>query len=64
EGLARDIEGSELVWIRNLGHKPDHVTTELAVRAIEKVAGHDVDLKAAAAQAEAALADDDAACPS
>jgi pimeloyl-ACP methyl ester carboxylesterase len=36
EGLARDIEGSKLLWIRNLGHKPDHVTTELAVRAIEK----------------------------
>jgi pimeloyl-ACP methyl ester carboxylesterase len=64
EGLARDIEGSELVWIRNLGHKPDHVTTELAVRAIEKVAGSDVDLKAAAARAEAALADDNATCPS
>jgi len=62
EGLARDIEGSELVWIRNLGHKPDHVTTDLAVRAIEKVAGRDVDLKAAAAMAEAALAADDASC--
>jgi pimeloyl-ACP methyl ester carboxylesterase len=62
EGLARDIEGSELVWIRNLGHKPDHVTTDLAVRAIEKVAGKDVDLKAAAATAEAALAADDASC--
>jgi len=62
EGLARDIEGSELVWISNLGHKPDHVTTDLAVRAIEKVAGKDVDLKTAAAMAEAALADDDASC--
>ena len=62
EGLARDIEGAELVWIRNLGHKPDHVTTDLAVRAIEKVAGQDVDLKAAAAMAEAALAADDASC--
>tara|TARA_R110002020_G_scaffold316361_8_gene531523 strand:- start:3981 stop:5012 length:1032 start_codon:yes stop_codon:yes gene_type:complete len=62
EGLARDIAGAELLWIRNLGHKPDHVTTDLAVRAIEKVAGFDVDLKAAAASAEAALADDDASC--
>lgn len=62
EGLARDIEGSELIWIRNLGHKPDHVTTDLAVRAIEKVAGKDVDLKKAAAMAEAALAADDASC--
>ena len=63
EGLARDIEGADLVWIRNLGHKPDHVTTDLAVRAIEKVAGFDVDLKAAAATAEASLAADNAGCP-
>jgi pimeloyl-ACP methyl ester carboxylesterase len=63
EGLARDIEGAELVWIRNLGHKPDHVTTDLAVRAIEKVAGQNVDLKTAAARAEALLAADNAACP-
>ena len=63
EGLARDIAGAELIWIRNLGHKPDHVTTDLAVRAIEKVAGLNVDLKAAAASAEAALAGDDALCP-
>lgn len=62
EGLARDIEGAELVWIRNLGHKPDHVTTDVAVRAIEKVAGQDVDLKAAAAMAEASLAADNASC--
>ena len=63
EGLARDIPDAELIWIRNLGHKPDHVTTDLAVRAIEKVAGFDIDLKAAAASAEAALAGDDAGCP-
>ena len=63
EGLARDIDGAELIWIRNLGHKPDHVTTGLAVRAIDKVAGLDVDLKAAARQAEAALAGDHATCP-
>lgn len=62
EGLARDIEGAELIWIRNLGHKPDHVTTDLAVRAIEKAAGLDVDLQAAAARAEAALANDHATC--
>lgn len=63
EGLARDIEGAELLWIRNLGHKPDHVTPGLAVKAIEKVAGFPVDLKAAAVAAEAALAGDDSACP-
>jgi len=63
EGLARDIEGAELIWIRNLGHKPDYVTTDLAVRAIEKVAGIEVDLKAAAARAETSLASDAATCP-
>ncbi len=63
EGLARDIEGAELIWIRNVGHKPDHVTTDLAVRAIEKVAGKDVDLNAAAAMAEASVAADNADCP-
>jgi pimeloyl-ACP methyl ester carboxylesterase len=63
EGLARDIEDAKLLWLKNLGHKPDHVTTELAVRAIERVAGLDVDLDAAARKAEAAIADDHATCP-
>jgi pimeloyl-ACP methyl ester carboxylesterase len=63
EGLARDIEGSKLIWIRNLGHKPDHVTTELAVRAIESVAGFDVDLQAAAQRAEESLSGDRDLCP-
>ncbi|MCY0096543.1 alpha/beta hydrolase [Hoeflea sp. J2-29] len=63
EGLARDIEGAELVWVRNLGHKPDHVTTTLAVAAIEKVSGLEVDLQQAAARAETALANDHASCP-
>lgn len=63
EGLARDIEGAELVWIRNLGHKPDHITTDLATRAIEKVAGLDADLPAAARQTETRLAGDNAQCP-
>jgi pimeloyl-ACP methyl ester carboxylesterase len=63
EGLARDIEGSKLIWIRNLGHKPDHVTTELAVRAIESVAGFDVDLRAAAQRAEESLSGDRDLCP-
>jgi pimeloyl-ACP methyl ester carboxylesterase len=63
EGLARDIKGSELLWIRNLGHKPDHVTTELAVRAIESVAGLEVDLQAAGRRAEAELSADNSICP-
>jgi pimeloyl-ACP methyl ester carboxylesterase len=57
-GLARDIAGSELVWIHNLGHKPDYVVTDLAVEAIEKIAGSDRDLQESARRAEARLAKD------
>jgi pimeloyl-ACP methyl ester carboxylesterase len=57
-GLARDIEGSELVWIHNLGHKPDYVVTDLAVEALEKIAGKDRDLQESARRAEARLAKD------
>jgi pimeloyl-ACP methyl ester carboxylesterase len=57
-GLARDIAGSELVWIRNLGHKPDYVVTDLAIEAMEKIAGRDRDLQESARRAEARLAKD------
>jgi pimeloyl-ACP methyl ester carboxylesterase len=59
-GLARDIAGSELVWIRNLGHKPDYVVNDLAVEALEKIAGKDRDLQESARRAEARLAKDNA----
>ncbi len=45
-GLARDIAGSTLLWVRGLGHKPDWIATDLSVAAIERVAGKDVDLDA------------------
>ena len=57
-GLERDIAGSELVWIRNLGHKPDYVVTDLAIEALEKIAGRDRDLQESARRAEARLAKD------
>lgn len=57
-GLARDIAGAELVWVRNLGHKPDWVAPDLVVRAIEKVAGREVDLQVAARALEARIAGD------
>ncbi len=38
-GLARDIPGAELVWIDNLGHKPDYAASDLIVAAIGRVAG-------------------------
>lgn len=56
KGLARDIAGSELVWIEGLGHKPDYVVTEIAIAAIEKVAGNPRDLQTMARAAEPRLA--------
>ncbi len=44
-GLKRDIAGSELIWIRHLGHKPDYIATDIAVAAIEKIAGASRDLQ-------------------
>ena len=57
-GLARDIPGAELVWVHNLGHKPDWIASDLVVGAIEKVAGGDVDLEAMARTVEARIAGD------
>jgi pimeloyl-ACP methyl ester carboxylesterase len=55
QGLARDIAGSELVMIRDLGHKPDYVVTDIAIAAIEKLSGQDRDLHALARNAETRL---------
>jgi pimeloyl-ACP methyl ester carboxylesterase len=55
-GLARDIAGAELVTIRNLGHKPDYVTTDVAIAAMEQLAGQPRDLQVLAAQAEIRIA--------
>jgi pimeloyl-ACP methyl ester carboxylesterase len=44
-GLKRDIPRSELYRVRNLGHKPDYVATELAISAIENLAGAAHDLE-------------------
>lgn len=57
-GLGRDIPGAELVWVRNLGHKPDWIATDLAIAAIEKVSGRQVDLQAAARAVEQRIAAD------
>ena len=57
-GLARDIPGAELVWVQNLGHKPDWIAPDLVVGAIEKVAGKNVDLQALARTVEARIAGD------
>ncbi|MER8574078.1 alpha/beta hydrolase [Mesorhizobium sp. M1338] len=57
-GLARDIAGAELIWVHNLGHKPDWIAPDLAVGAIEKVAGKNIDLQAIAKAVEARVAGD------
>ncbi|MCI5074666.1 alpha/beta hydrolase [Oricola sp.] len=57
-GLNRDLPDAELLWIRNLGHKPDYVATDLAVAAIEKLAGFPRDLQSMARALEARIADD------
>lgn len=57
-GLNRDLPDSELLWIENLGHKPDYVATDLAVAAIEKIAGFPRDLQAMARELEREIADD------
>jgi pimeloyl-ACP methyl ester carboxylesterase len=56
KGLARDIKGSELVWIKGLGHKPDYVVTDIVIAALEKIAGAPRDLQAMARAAEPRLA--------
>jgi pimeloyl-ACP methyl ester carboxylesterase len=57
-GLARDIKGAELVWVRNLGHKPDWIAPDLVVAAIENAAGGTNDLQALARQVEQRIAAD------
>lgn len=55
-GLNRDIPGSELLWIKGLGHKPDYMATDLAIAAIEKVAGHARNLRELASEVERRIA--------
>lgn len=57
-GLARDIPGAELVWVKNLGHKPDWVAPDLVVAAVGKLGGEPRDLQAAARIVEARIAGD------
>lgn len=58
QGLARDIAGSELITVHNLGHKPDYIVTDVAVAALEKIAGQARDLQALARIAEMRIAGD------
>ncbi|MGV8938970.1 MAG: alpha/beta fold hydrolase [Allorhizobium sp.] len=55
-GLKRDIEGSELLWVKGVGHKPDYVVNDLAIAALEKIAGFPRDLQAIALADEKRIA--------
>lgn len=57
-GLKRDIPGTELVWVDNLGHKPDWIAPDLTIAAIENLAGQPRDLQALARTVEARIAAD------
>lgn len=56
--LARDIDRSILIVVKNLGHKSDYVARDLVVEAIEKLAGKSVDLHTAQKQLEKLIAGD------
>jgi pimeloyl-ACP methyl ester carboxylesterase len=57
-GLARDIPGSDLIWIDNLGHKPDWIAPDLVVAAIEQASGAPVDMPEVIAGVRARIAGD------
>jgi pimeloyl-ACP methyl ester carboxylesterase len=57
-GLQRDIKGAELITIQNLGHKPDYIATDVAIAALEQLAGAARDLPKIARHAEARIAGD------
>lgn len=61
-GLNAAIDGAELLWIDNLGHKPDYVATDLAIAALEELSGMPRDLRAIAGRVEARISDDNARC--
>jgi pimeloyl-ACP methyl ester carboxylesterase len=56
--LARDVKGAELIVVHNLGHKSDYVASDLAIAAIEKIAGKKRNLKSIAKTLEAKIAKD------
>ena len=58
ENLARDIAGSRLFVVKNVGHKPDYALSDLVAASLETLAGNPKDLDAIAAAAEIRLAND------
>ncbi|MFJ6323339.1 MULTISPECIES: alpha/beta fold hydrolase [unclassified Rhizobium] len=56
--LARDIRGARLIVVHNLGHKSDFVASDLAIAAIETVAGRKVNIAAVKRDVERRIAHD------
>ncbi|WP_430442355.1 alpha/beta fold hydrolase [Shinella sp.] len=56
--LARDIRGARLIVVHNLGHKSDFVASDLAIAAIETVAGRKANMVAAKRDIELRIAND------
>ena len=56
--LARDIQGSTLIVVHNLGHKSDYVAADLVVAAIEKLSGKRSKLRATTKTLEQRIAND------
>ncbi|MFT2213201.1 alpha/beta fold hydrolase [Rhizobium giardinii] len=56
--LHEDIAGSTLLRIHNLGHKPDYAATDVAIAALETLAGKTRDLEGVVRRAEARIAGD------
>ncbi|CAN7501936.1 alpha/beta hydrolase [Rhizobium sp. LjRoot30] len=54
--LVQTIPGAELVIVSGAGHKPDYVATDVAIAALEKLAGKPGDLDEVVAIAEARIA--------
>jgi pimeloyl-ACP methyl ester carboxylesterase len=56
--LARDIRGARLIVVHKLGHKSDYVASDLAVAAIEQVAGRKRNLTTITGTVERRIAHD------
>jgi pimeloyl-ACP methyl ester carboxylesterase len=56
--LAKAIPGARLITIHNMGHKSDYVASDVAIAAIETVAGEKRDLRSIAKQVEVRIAVD------
>jgi pimeloyl-ACP methyl ester carboxylesterase len=56
--LARDIKGARLVVVHNLGHKSDYVASDLAIAAMEQVAGRRANLNSIRKTIEQRIAGD------